>query len=464
MTRHSRSQSKPKLHTKSPHSTRGVLDKMKTRAKGTTKTAAEATESAKSVTPKVQLGPESTNPPHLVILPKDLSPEARIVSIENPRHAEDDRYLVCPERGLYEFTRVAAPKTIPRSWLLNSTEEEEEGDKPKGFVTKAADLYIATPIDPIFLLLPALAPQPKSNSSEPAKKLFLAGDDYFERVTTASPDLSSLVRIESLRTRLEKRMAGVCDIVDAGDDTMYRLNEEKLLEELLKKARKMVERGLPASMEEKFVRKALEVPMLSVKRDATTLSELVNEEEPLRADSGTTTPAAETPDSQNINSAVESTTTSFSEASTAATSFSIDPPKIAVPPITAPKGVAELLRLRTAFFFICSAYLAPHLTETLKNSFSSSSASIDFGPLDAHLLHLAKLRQEAVAARSIGDYSRKRSMNEDDEGLESRAEKKRKKDEEEKRKKAGESRGVRDLKKVNVSGMKKMSDFFKKKA
>ena len=53
---------------------------------------------------------------------------------------------------------------------------------------------------------------------------------------------------------------------------------------------------------------------------------------------------------------------------------------------------------------------------------------------------------------------------EDDDEDESRAEKKRKKDEEEKRKKAGESRGVKNLKKVNTAGMKKMSDFFKKKA
>jgi hypothetical protein len=436
---------------------------MKTRTKGTTKTVAEATVSAKSLTPKIQLPPESTNPPHLFILPEDINSEARIVSIENPRYAEDDRYLVCPDRGFYEFTRIAAPKTTPRSWLLHPQDKEdgEKEDRPKGFVTKAADLYIATPIDPIFLLLPALAPQPKSNSSDPAKKLFLAGDDYIERLTTASPDLSSLVRIESLRTRLEKRMAMVCDTVDAGDETMYRLNEEKLLGEFLDKAKTMVSKGLPASMEEKLIRKSLEVPMLSMKRDASSLSELVNEEDPLRVDSGTTTPA-ETPDTQNTTSTAAR---SFSEASTAATSFSEDTqiPKITLPPINAPEGVPELLRLRAALFFICSAYLAPHVTKILKKSLSSPSSPMDFEPLDTHLAHLAKLRQDALVARSLGDYSRKRSMNEDDEGLESRAEKKQKKDEEEKRKKAGESRGVRDLKKVNVSGMKKMSDFFKKK-
>ncbi len=55
-------------------------------------------------------------------------------------------------------------------------------------------------------------------------------------------------------------------------------------------------------------------------------------------------------------------------------------------------------------------------------------------------------------------------MNEDDEALGIRAEKKRKKEEEDKRKKSGESRGVRDLKKVDTTGMKKLSDSFGKGA
>jgi hypothetical protein len=102
----------------------------------------------------------------------------------------------------------------------------------------------------------------------------------------------------------------------------------------------------------------------------------------------------------------------------------------------------------------------PHLSETLKKLIASQPSTVDFAPLDSHLAHLAKLRQDALAARSLGDYSRKRALDEDNE---TRAEKKQKLDEEEKRKKAGESRGVKALKKVNVTGMKKMSDFFKKK-
>ncbi|KAJ4160514.1 hypothetical protein NW754_003633 [Fusarium falciforme] len=57
------------------------------------------------------------------------------------------------------------------------------------------------------------------------------------------------------------------------------------------------------------------------------------------------------------------------------------------------------------------------------------------------------------------DYSRKRDRDEEED----EARVKKRKAEEEKKKKSMESRGVRELKKVNTKGMKKMSDFFKKK-
>lgn len=52
-------------------------------------------------------------------------------------------------------------------------------------------------------------------------------------------------------------------------------------------------------------------------------------------------------------------------------------------------------------------------------------------------------------------------MEEDEERVAEREEKKRRKEEEEKKKK-GEGRGIKALKKVDTSGMKKMSSFFVK--
>ncbi|KAF8867156.1 hypothetical protein BDZ45DRAFT_667138 [Acephala macrosclerotiorum] len=433
---------------------------MKTRGRPSTKAKEGKVETENVTAPKTQLGPDSTNPPQLFILPQNLSKEARIVTLQNPRYANNSRYLICPENGFYEFTKVAAPKTTPRSWLLSTPESnKDEAIEPdakrrkhSGYVTKNANVLVATAIDPLFIILPALAPVPTAKSSEAPKKLFVSADNYIEKIVDTSPHLGGFSQTKSIRDLLEERMAAVCDTVDAGDENMYRLNEEKLLGELLQKAKNICEKGLPPSIEEKLIRKALDVPVLSVKREESSMHELGKEED-----------SADTPDTQTSVSTVASTTASFSDTSTAATSFSdglVESKPKEAPPINAPKGVADLLRLRTAFFFICAAYVAPHATESLKK-LASASKTVDFAPLDAHLAHLAKLRQDVLASRSLGDFSRKRSLAVEDG--ETRAEKKMKEDEEEKRKKANESRGVKALKKVNITGMKKMSDFFKKK-
>ena len=449
----------------------------KTRAtKSSTKSVSEdSSEFTKSTTQNRQLAPESSNPPKLFVLPKDTTPEGRIVSLQNPRYQTDSRYFICPSKGIYEFTKIAAPKATPRTWLLSpqiqdaaaqdkahlegSTEEE---DISKGFVLKSAEFLLATPYDPLFLILPALNPQHTKATSEPIKQLFLSSEDYFDRITEVSPHLRTLLLTSSVRKLFESRMAAISDTVDAGDEVMYRLDNTKLLSVLWKKAEKMVEKGIPESMEDRFIRKALEVPVLCLKRDESYHDELRKAEE--EAEKIVTTPSTKTEDSQES----VSTTTSISTAATSFTSessFSTAPTQRQKPTISAPEGVPHLLRLKTAFNFILSSYIPIHIHTSLYNLLATSSSLVDFTPLTSHLTHLSTLRKEAIAARSLNEVSgNKRRMEEDDLEDEDRKEKRRKMEEEEKRKKAGESRGVKNLKKVNISGMKKMSDFFKKKA
>ena len=86
--------------------------------------------------------------------------------------------------------------------------------------------------------------------------------------------------------------------------------------------------------------------------------------------------------------------------------------------------------------------------------------SARFAPLEAHLSSIAALKSEALSLRSLSDnISRKRAVELDEEKIAEREEKKRKK-EEEAIKKKNEGRGVKQLKKVDTSGMKKMSSFF----
>lgn len=457
------------------------------------KTEAEAVAAASSVTQKKPPRISSKSPPKLLVLPDAASPAARIVTLAHPRTAEPTRYFVCPEKGFYEFTAIAAPKSAPRSWLLTPCSEEQQtsteapapapaqeqeqvqgGDNEfhssKGYITSSALLYLATPFDPLFLLLPALAGDPAQGAE--TKRLFLEADDHLDALSSASPHFRHIRDQPALRATLAARMAAVCDTVDAGDETMYRLSAPKLLAALAQKCEAMVARGLPASMEQKLVRSALEVPLLSVRRADVP-----------RAQSGAETEEDATPRSEGESQSTESAVASASAASTAVTTPAEEPVPVkepepepvkeaesepvkdaeSQPAIEAPDGVPHLLRLRTALGFLCASYIPPRLAATLQQQLGAADSPFPvFEPLDRHLKHLARLREEALAARALGDsFSRKRG-GEEGEG-ESRAEKKRRVEEEEKARKKSESKGVRELKKVNTSGMKKMSDFFKKK-
>ncbi|KAJ4266392.1 hypothetical protein NW762_004376 [Fusarium torreyae] len=396
---------------------------------------------------KFSLPPQADNPSKVFILPSKATPEARIVTLPNPRHGRPARYLVCQETGIYEFTKIATPKTTPRSWLIETQSDSPSGENAtKSSVSMGQDLYLATLVDPLFLVLPALT-ETRSKGSE-GKRLFLSSDDHFDKLPQDSSHLSEILRCDKTRRLIESRMGVICDTVDAGDETMFRINEKKLVEAILDKAKRMREGGLAPSMEEKFVKKALEAPILVQKQEQTETTTVTKTESP------TATPVEST-DSQ---STVTTTETEVSQPSTAATSLSEETvTDNIVSAIEASADVVGLQRLRVAFTFICSGYIASSLATQLEELLRKE-ALVDFSPLDEYLAKLAKLRAEAMAAHAI-DYSRKRGLDEEED--EARA--KKRKMEEEKKKKSLESRGVRDLKKVNTKGMKKMSDFFKKK-
>ncbi|KAI0437444.1 ribonuclease H2, subunit B [Xylaria telfairii] len=439
----------------------------------TGKSTTSASTSSKS---KYTLPPPSDSPPKVFILPTKATDTARIVSLLHPRYAKPTRYLVCPETGFYEFTRIAAPKSTPRSWLIQTDgqkppqagTEPASADKDASFgtyVTSGAELFIATPIDPLFLILPTLI-----DSSE--KRRYISSDDHFDRIQEESPHLWEILRWGEGRVRdlLEARLGAVCDTVEAGDERMFQFSEDKLMNEVLSKARRMSTHSLPHSMEEKFVVKPLEAPVLGIKRETTTAITTASTEESAETTqdesaSETSKPKVEASESQSSVSSTDSGTTSASEASTAATSLTSSSGEdsageLLLPAMEASAEVVSLQRLRTAFNFLCSSYVPASLV-TLLRAKLSAQPGVDFAPLDTYMSELTRVKQEAAAARSAGDYARKRVL--DDEEVAERAEKKRKKEDEDKRKKAGESRGVRNLKKVNTAGMKKMSDFFMKK-
>lgn len=404
----------------------------------------------------------ATERPRLIskslILPSNASEDARLVRLESPRTGELSRYYLCPKLGLYEFTAITSPSS-QRSMLfvssshnsaedshnvesrVNGADSHEAGkntDKPKqqnGLTSKVAQLLVATPIDMIFFLLPILD---SSSTSKPARNLFQPLDDMIDERDDISPHLRRILLQPEFKSVVDKRMNAICDTVDAGE-TMYRFSEEKLVKELMRKAERMVKSGLPPTLEERFVRQALELPITSVARENA-----VNE----KSNGG----------SNKADGSQESTETTASGTS-ADTTLPTSPES--PDQSTSTSKFQRLLRLRTALSFILSSYVSPQLSARVEKALTSPTSPVDFAPLTSHLSHIAKLRAEAFASRSMFDMTRKRGL-EDEDADDERAEKKRKQQEEEKRKKAGESRAVKELKKVNTSGMKKLSAFFGK--
>ena len=413
-------------------------------------------------------------PPKILILPEGASQEARICTLAHPRTLTPSRYLFDPEKGLYEFTCIAAPRSTCQSWLIGRPAEAinrkidvtlgmaslikekpnsqgaDAKDRPisDGYTLRSAEMLVATPIDHMFLLLPSLT-QELSSISRASERLFLSVDDLFEKLSAISRHFGYVSSHEQMRLAMEQRLKAVCDTVDVGNQEMYRLNEEKLLHSLLQKAKTSVAKGLPASLEEFFIRNALETPVTALKHEDSFAFDIIKAPNVVTALESTVLGAV---DSQASTASAQST----ASASSAATEVTIPGERT---PTEDPSELCHLLRLRTVLSYIISSYVPLNIANSLNELILSGKSQVDFKLLDERLIEIAKMRAEALASRSSADFSRKRSMNEDDDAAETRAEKRRRKEEDEKKKKAIESRGIRDLKKGDT---KKISDFFGK--
>jgi hypothetical protein len=386
-------------------------------------------------------------PSKAFILPTSASPDARFVTLPNPRTGDLTRYFFCPKLGVYEFTVVASQ--FPRSILYTS---KSESGKPQGSISKTAELLVATPIDILFFAIPLLCSAPSSNEG---KRLFQPLDDIIDSHDDLPEHLRYILYNDSFRSTLLRRVEAVCDSVEAGDERVFRVSETKLLQELLAKAERMAVQGLPKSLEERFVKQALAVPLVSVTRTDVAASST-----PAKEDNNETE-SQESNDTQSTSATISNS--SVSRTSTPAVSAPTPATEELPEQQACPDSIVRLQRISVALAFLKTSYVSAAVCTRIDELLSAPLSPIDFKPLHDYLKHLADLRAEALASRSLGDFSRKRNA-EDDDAVESRAEKKRRMEEEEKKKKASESRGVRELKKVNTSGMKKMSDFFGKAA
>lgn len=338
---------------------------------------------------------------------------------------------------MHELTKIPSTASQPRSWLLvkESSNNDTKNDGIEwigdGQVIQDGALYISTPIDPLFLLIPHLLPA----STENKKGYFLPIDDILESLITSAETgklvshWARLIRPGTIsRRHIEARIRACSDSVDAGGEIAYRVNQDKVVKILAKKCEAMAVGGLPKSLEDEFVTKPLVRPNSEAAQGTKTVALEVRENSPKDHPKPGLKPS-EPQCSEDTPSTTDGDT----------------------------PNIHQLLRLRVSLQFLTSTYLAAHIA-TLLTSYLKTVH--DFTSLDERLTELKRLRLETTAVRS-GDFSLKRSVN--DETIDDRAEKKRKKEEEEKKKKKAISKGVKELSKVNTRGMAKMTSFFKKK-
>ncbi|TWU73041.1 hypothetical protein ED733_002108 [Metarhizium rileyi] len=440
------------------------------RTRSTKPTESVATDITTSgLASKHTLAPREGPSPNVFILPKAATSEARIVTLPHPRNGKPSRYLVCPKTGIHEFTKISASKSAPRSWLIENRADlcrddiEKKGTDSHVEIITSSDMFVATIIDALFLVLPSLADAKVEKGSNEKKRLFLSSDDHFDKLPEENSHLSEILRWDAIRALIESRMGVICDTVDAGDEKMFRLNEKKLLSAILEKAKRMADGGLPPTLEDQFVKRALEAPILLQRSSLAARFSEGQTAVGSAAESEASTPVTDSTQSQLTTATTDSQSSCVSQNSAATTSCveDVQAEDAAMTAIQASPEVTALQRLHVAFEFICSRYIPAATAVALQGYLSQAGmCSVDFSPLNKYQAKLAELRAEAVAANSTADYSRKRLGDEEEDEL--RQEKRQKLDEEKKRK-ANESRGVRELKKVNTSGMMKLSHFFKAK-
>ena len=160
---------------------------------------------------------------------EDLSTGCRIVRAEHPRTAQP--FAVALANGtLLEVSKFQEPPADhPRSWLLAGAGPER--------VQQDGTLFVATPLDPLFLLLPhlrALRGDAADNRRESSAGLFRPFSDLAAEAGSAEAAAALEATALALPDVLA-RCRAVCDVNDKYDEPMVRLNDEKLVAWLRRK-------------------------------------------------------------------------------------------------------------------------------------------------------------------------------------------------------------------------------------
>jgi len=164
----------------------------------------------------------------------DLSEGCRIAKLSHPRTAQPfSAALTSGGARLLEVQKFQEPPADnPRSWLLAGSGLER--------VNQDGSLFVATPLDPLFLLLPPLRTL-RGAASENRRESMSAG--VFRPLSDLASEAGEPEAVAALEATVLampdvlSRLRAICDVNDKYDEPMIRLNDDKVLSWLQRKAR-----------------------------------------------------------------------------------------------------------------------------------------------------------------------------------------------------------------------------------
>ncbi|KAH8146491.1 uncharacterized protein LAJ45_09437 [Morchella importuna] len=153
--------------------------------------------------------------PRVFLLPKNAtSTPFTIVTLPHPRTSVPTRFLLHESTGLHEITKIVPAASAPRSWLLAPTTPDSPDDTTwlnTGQTLSDATLYLTTPYDPLFLLLPHLLPLTPTATSG----LYQPLDDILDALADAEDEgryhWAAVLRVPRCREVFEARVRAVCE-------------------------------------------------------------------------------------------------------------------------------------------------------------------------------------------------------------------------------------------------------------
>lgn len=158
-------------------------------------------------------------PTERVFLAADDVSTAKVFALTHPRHGARVQFMRTAEQ-LLEVQRFADAE--PRSWLIAA---EGGGDR----VQQDGSFFLATPVDPLFFILPALL-EARGTSAD--------GPGYYKPLSDiiCGDDAAPLQEHVCTLPGLVERLRSLCDVNDKYDEPMLRYNDAKTVTWLRGKA------------------------------------------------------------------------------------------------------------------------------------------------------------------------------------------------------------------------------------